>query len=310
MRRIWLLLGLAGCGGTLDLEQREFALGTMVCPKGAVTQGVDVSHYDGVIDWAKAHAAGIDFAIMKATQANNFVDPQYAANWTGAGQSGVIRGAYHFFDATVDAVTQADYFIMNAGKPQAGDLPMALDLEQLYGVAPAQVAKDALTFLQHVEQVTGRKPILYTSPNFFISMLGSPAGFDSYVLWDVTWDKPCPNIPSPPWSDWTIWQKTASGMINGIPGSSGLVDLDEFNGSLSDLMNWLNPPAPDGGGSADLATTLLDLAGPSGALDMTTQPPHEKNAGCSCQLASSGPAPWWPLVALMLLALRSRRSRR
>src|SRR5262249_31166096 len=144
----------------------ELEEGLSVCAKGTVSSGVDVSHYDGTIDWASAKAGGIDFAIIKATENVNFTDPQFAANWKNSAANGVIRGAYHFFRASVDAVQQADYLLQVMGPSVPGDLPPTIDLETLDGVAAATVAQGALTFLQRLEQQTGRKPIVYTSASF------------------------------------------------------------------------------------------------------------------------------------------------
>ena len=133
-----LVLSAAGCVGGIDVG--ESSSGLSVCAKGAVVKGVDVSHYDGTIDWKAAHGGGIDFAIIKATENINFIDPDFATNWKNAGDNGVIRGAYHFFRPEVDATAQADYFIQNAGVPAAGDLPPTIDLEVTDNVAAATVA--------------------------------------------------------------------------------------------------------------------------------------------------------------------------
>src|SRR5262245_49797633 len=115
-------LFFAACGGPVA-DVGEVEEGVRVCAKGMVTRGVDVSHYDGTIDWAKVKAAGIDFAFMKATENLNFVDPTFATNWTNAGTAGVIRGAYHFFRASVDGAKQAEFFVQTTGLPEPGDLP-------------------------------------------------------------------------------------------------------------------------------------------------------------------------------------------
>src|SRR5258708_3344786 len=104
MRRSEIIFGaallLVGCVGQLDVD--EATSGLSVCAKGAVTKGVDVSHYDGTIDWVAAHGAGIDYAFMKATESTGFVDPTFAANFKNAKAAGVIPGAYHFFRGNVD----------------------------------------------------------------------------------------------------------------------------------------------------------------------------------------------------------------
>jgi lysozyme len=242
-----LVLSLTACVGAVDVG--ESASGLSVCPKGPIVKGVDVSHYDGTIDWAAAHNAGVAFAFMKATESTSFVDPQFAANWKAAGSNGVIRGAYHFFRPAVDATAQADYFVQNAGIPGDGDLPLTIDLEVTDSVAASTVASGALTFLARVQQKTGRTPIVYTSASF-LSSIGSPAGFNAYTLWVANWQVSCPKIPNPPWSDWTFWQDSSTGTIAGIP--AGMVDTDQFNGTLGDLQGFVHAAGggTDGGGGS------------------------------------------------------------
>ena len=263
MQRACLLAAvaaLAGCIGAAPVDETESGLS--VCAKGPIVKGVDVSHYDGTIDWAAVHGAGIAFAFMKATESTGFSDPQFAANWKGAGANGVIRGAYHFFRASADATAQADYFVQQAGVPAAGDLPLTIDLETLDGVAAATVASDALTFLARVETKSGRKPIVYTSASF-LSSIGSPAGFGAYTLWVANWQVSCPKLPSPPWSDWTFWQDSATATVNGIPASA--VDSDQFNGTLAELQAFAG-----GGGAVMVAAVAAAAAIPESAATAAT----------------------------------------
>src|SRR4051812_7873589 len=158
---VLVVLTLAGCVSapptdSVEEEQR-------VCAAGSVVKGVDVSHYDGAIDWVKVKAASIDFAFMKATESTNFVDPEFATNWKNSRASGVMRGAYHFFRPAIDPIQQADYFLSVMGPSSPGDLPPSLDLEVLDNLTGAQVTAAALQFLQHVQQKTNRVPIVYTS---------------------------------------------------------------------------------------------------------------------------------------------------
>jgi len=312
-----LVLSAAGCVGGIDVG--ESSSGLSVCAKGAVVKGVDVSHYDGTIDWKAAHGGGIDFAIIKATENINFIDPDFATNWKNAGDNGVIRGAYHFFRPEVDATAQADYFIQNAGVPAAGDLPPTIDLEVTDNVAAATVASGALTFLARVQEKTGRTPIVYTSASF-LSSIGSPAGFAAYTLWVANWQVSCPSIPSPPWSDWTFWQNASTGTV---PGISSMVDTDQFNGSLADLQNYVNAQGgPDGGsgGGSDGGGVAPDggsggsggAGGGGGDLGKSDTPPvsglPHTSGGCSVA-ATGGAAPSW-LIAALALALVAARGRR
>src|SRR5712671_1863557 len=87
------------------------AEGIKVCPAGATVRGVDVSYYQGHVDWAKVKAHGIDFAIARVGDGPTYVDPQFGANWTGMKAAGVVRGTYHFFRPGHDGVAQADLLI-------------------------------------------------------------------------------------------------------------------------------------------------------------------------------------------------------
>jgi len=315
------------CVGTVDVG--ESSSGLAVCAKGPVVKGVDVSHYDGTIDWAAVHKGGIAFAIMKATENTGFVDPTFATNWKAAGDNGVIRGAYHFFRPAADATAQADFFVKTAGVPGAGDLPPTIDLEVTDNLDAATVASDALTFLARVQEKTGRTPIVYTSDRVLSGLLGSPAGFGAYTLWVANWQVTCPKIPSPPWSDWTLWQDSATGMV---PGIASAVDTDQFNGTLGDLQNWVNGTsgAPDGGvadgGSSDGGNGDGDGdAGSDGAgdggdgtggnggddggkADSPGAGPH-MSGGCSLAVAAHAPASasWLVLFVFALGALYRKR---
>lgn len=275
---VGLLLVFAGGCGNAGFE--AFEEGLSVCAKGTVTPGVDVSHYDGTIDWAKAKAGGIAFAFMKATESTGFVDPMFAANWQGAGAQGIIRGPYHFFRANVDGVQQADFFLQTAGSPAAGDFPLALDLETTDSQPAATVAQRALDFLKRIEDKTGRTPVVYTSASF-LSSIGSPAGFQPYTLWVANWQVSCPKVPSPPWNDWVIWQHSSTGTV---PGIGGMVDLDEFNGTPDGLKMLVGEPAanPDAGAPPTDAATGSDDAD-TGGVGGGGEPPPEMpmHGGCS-----------------------------
>jgi len=196
----------------------------------------------------KVKAASIDFAFMKATESTNFVDPEFATNWKNSRASGVMRGAYHFFRPAIDPIQQADYFLSVMGPSSPGDLPPSLDLEVLDNLTGAQVTAAALQFLQHVQQKTNRVPIVYTSARV-MTLLGNPAGFTPYKLWVANWTTLCPSLP-PEWMNWTFWQYSDTGAVDGI--TSAQLDLDEFNGTLSDLQGSADGGSGDGGSSGGL----------------------------------------------------------
>jgi lysozyme len=209
----------------------------MAFPVGAVP-GIDVSHYQEVIDWPTVAAGGEVFAFAKASEGGSVADTYFADNWSALKGAGILRGAYHFFHPATDATAQADYFLgrlanANGGTTQLapGDLPAALDLEVSDGVSPGDIVSGVTAWLLAVEQGTGRKPILYTYVDFWQNTLGNPQDLSGYPLWIAHLNVTSPTVPGG-WANWIFWQ-FAKQTINGI--STGLVDVDAFNGTGNDL---------------------------------------------------------------------------
>lgn len=260
-------LGAGGCVASAPPE----AVGTSesastVCGDTSV-KGMDVSHYDGTIDWSVAHGSGIDFAFVKATEGTTFVDPTFATNWAGMKKAGVVRGAYHFFHSNVNPVAQADFVTKTVGALEPGDLPIVIDLEVTDGNPESTVISTATAFLAAVTKATGVTAMIYTSPAFlsdFSSFTGNP-------LWVANWGVMCPDVPAP-WSTWTFWQNSATGTVSGVSGASA-VDLDYFNGTLAALgALGVGGGTPDAGSASDGAAAADSGAGsPDGA----TPPPSE-----------------------------------
>ncbi|MGH1579310.1 glycoside hydrolase family 25 protein [Planktotalea sp.] len=182
-------------------------------------KGVDLSHYQSTVDWAKAKADGLAFAYSKASEGNSYVDKSFARHRAGAAKQGVPFGAYHFYRPNDDPKTQAEHFLKTVGDTQ-GDLLPALDLE----IAPnssesASYKASVLVWLNHVEAATGCKPVVYASPAFWRAHLG--ADLAGYPFWLAEYS----SVPKPPKTApaWTFWQHSEKGRIAGI---KGLVDLD------------------------------------------------------------------------------------
>jgi lysozyme len=214
--------------------------------------GIDVSRWQGVIDWKAVRAAGIRFAYIKATDSTNGLDPKFAANWDGAKAAGIVRGAYHYFHSTEDAKRQASFFAQTVHL-EPTDLPPALDLESDFGnLSTAQIVKAVFTWLTEVEQRMGRKPLVYTRATISDTRLVSTSGavpewIKNYQLWVANYGVKSPLMPKG-WDNWLFWQYDNKGTVNGIDGS---VDLDWFNGSLSKLgqlvgldLKEATPPLP------------------------------------------------------------------
>jgi lysozyme len=209
----------------------------MAFPSGAVP-GLDVSHYQEVVDWPTVAAGGEAFAFAKASEGKSVADVYFADNWYALRAAGILRGAYHFFHPATDAAAQADFFLnrlanANGGSTQLapGDLPAALDLEVSDGVAAGNIIAGATAWLVAIEQATGRKPIVYTYIDFWKATLGNPQDLSGYPLWISELNVTSPTIPGG-WTNWIFWQ-FAKQTISGI--STGLVDVDAFNGTVNDL---------------------------------------------------------------------------
>ena len=209
----------------------------MAFPSGAVP-GLDVSHYQEVVDWPTVAVGGEAFAFAKASEGGSVGDLYFADNWSALRGAGILRGAYHFFHPATDAAAQADFFLRrlanaNGGSTQLapGDLPAALDLEVGDGVAAGNIIAGAATWLVAIEQATGRQPIVYTYVDFWKTTLGNPQDLSGYPLWISELNVTSPTIPGG-WANWVFWQ-FAKQTISGI--STGLVDVDAFNGTTNDL---------------------------------------------------------------------------
>ena len=212
------------------------ALSAMAASALAYADGIDISHWQGTVTWSKVKSDGVTFAFMKATEGTYYTDPTLRTNWTGAERQGIYRGAYHFARPSVgSAAAQARYFVSKVGSfDDPGDLPPVLDLEATGGLGPAALRTWVKTWLETTEQLTGRTPILYFSPYFWIDHLGNSTAFARYPLWIAHYTTGSPKVPGG-WSTWTFWQRTSSGSVSGIGGH---VDMNRFNGTSA-------PAGPD-----------------------------------------------------------------
>jgi lysozyme len=200
------------------------------CIRGAprmTMSGIDVSHNQGVIDWAQVASGGVTFAFAKATEGLQFVDPQFASNWTGMAGAAIVRGAYHFFRPDDDPGVQAKSFLQVV-QLQANDLPPVLDVE-VPSTTNASLVTPVQAWLDAVEAGCGRVPIIYTNASFWTAHLS--AQFGRYPLWIAEYGVTVPRLPAG-WTQWTFWQHSQQGTSPGVPAA---VDLDVFNGTQDDL---------------------------------------------------------------------------
>lgn len=194
-------------------------------------RGVDVSEYQGDIDWDTLAGQGIDFAFIKATEGSACTDPMFATNWQDAQNTKLILGEYHFFSFDSPGDTQAENFL-KALPRGAIMLPSVVDVE-LYGAYKRNppnaeaVQRELDTLLDTLEAETGQKSILYTTGRTRRLLLAE--GYEEYPLWlrDVYF------IPAG--DDWTFWQYSDKGQLEGYAGQERYIDLNVYAGSRDEL---------------------------------------------------------------------------
>ncbi len=225
------LLGLVGCGRPGDDVVTD-ELAQMVCPRGGTLEGIDVSTYQGMIDWPMVAASGRKYAIARIGDGLGR-DATFPRNWQGIKDAGMIRGAYQYFRPNSDPVAQADIVIAAVGRLGQGDLPVTCDVEASTAPDAATYVANLHTWIDRVQAATGKAPIIYTGFYYWRDRVGGSRDFAAHPLWHAQYTSAaCPNIADA-WTDWAFWQYSSTGTV---PGISGNVDLDRFNGTMEDLV--------------------------------------------------------------------------
>jgi lysozyme len=178
-------------------------------------QGIDVSHHQGAIDWPRLPAQGVDFAYIKATEGGDHRDRLFAANWSGAGQAGIARGAYHFFTLCRPGVEQAANFIATVPNDPAA-LPPAVDLEFMGNcgrpLPPTRLRAELAQFLTVIEAHYRKPAILYLTEEFDRTYAISAAAQRPLWLRSIVAK---PKFTARPWR---IWQASNFRRLDGIVG--------------------------------------------------------------------------------------------
>ena len=207
-------------------------------PKHYAVHGIDVARFQQPLNWATARASGVNFAFIKATEGGDFIDPMFSDHWSGAGQAGVARGAYHFYYFCSSPQKPARWFIANVPRT-AGMLPPVLDMEwnpfspTCTVRPPAEVVRQhAASFLSILKAHYGQQPIVYTTPQFYAhNDMGRLRGVEFWLR--STAAHPTDKYPN---ERWTFWQYTSTGQV---PGAAGDIDINVYEGSASSWDTWL-----------------------------------------------------------------------
>lgn len=197
-------------------------------------QGVDVSHYQGNIDFDKIEQQGITFAYIKATEGSSHVDECFYKNWQAAEKTDMLIGAYHFFSFDSGGDTQAKLYIDTVGD-LSGKLVPVVDVEYYGGneknPPDQEVVKEQLAImLSALEDYYGKKPVIYTTYTAYYEYIKNE--FDEYPLW-------IRNVYFSPFielgRDYTFWQYTDKAILEGYEGDEKYIDRNVFKGTKEEL---------------------------------------------------------------------------
>ena len=212
--------------------------------------GMDVSNYQGNVDWAATKSLGAAFVYIKATESTTYQNSYFTQQYNGSYAVGMIRGAYHFaLPDRSSGATQARYFVAHGGgwSPDGHTLPPMLDVEYnpygastCYGLTPAQMVSWIRDFSNTVHALTTRYPVIYSTADWWNTCTGSNATFGSTNPLFIARYASTPGIMPAGWSYQSIWQYNDHGTFPG--------DADVFNGSQAQLLAFAgtaaNTPAP------------------------------------------------------------------
>lgn len=204
-------------------------------------EGMDVSVYQGSIDFAAVKEDGIEVAYIRSSYGQTGVDENFEDNYRGAAEAGLSFGLYHYLEATTadDARLEARHFA-EVIRAADYDCRPALDFEIDQELSSEDITAIISAFMEEVQSILGVQPMLYTDISFARRM---DASLSDYPLWIAQWEVDAPELSSTPWQDWAGWQYTSEGRISGIEGN---VDRDRFTDAVR-LSG--EDPAPEPGGS-------------------------------------------------------------
>jgi len=224
--------------------------------------GIDVSHYQGKIDWTKVSGQGVSFAYIKATQGSNSYDDFFERNWVAVGKlpdgvSPLRRGAYHFMTAKDSAGAQAQNYLKAVGKLNPKDLPPCVDIEwdflrknnkvvldehgnkidQWASLSSSEIVSKVHSWLDEVESKTGKRPIIYTNASWWNTRIGEGSGLEDYKVWIADYSSKSLGRESPVTPKkftWLFWQMTDRGTIKAADMNKGVdtTVLNEINDGL------------------------------------------------------------------------------
>ncbi|MDF9815594.1 lysozyme [Streptomyces sp. SPB162] len=228
-------------GSTIRAHEGGSTTGHVATPLVTQTPGMDVSGYQGNVNWSAAWSNGGRFAYVKATEGTSYTSPYFAQQYNGSYNIGMIRGSYHFaLPDNSGGAAQADYFVNHGGgwSRDGKTLPGALDIEYnpygatCYGLSAGSMVNWIAAFSNEYRARTGRYPTIYSSTNWWTQCTGNSSAFSANnPLWIPRYSTSVGALPAG-WGFHTIWQYADSGVFPG--------DQDRFNGAYDRLQAFAN----------------------------------------------------------------------
>ena len=198
--------------------------------------GVDVSNYQGDIDWKTLSAQNIEFAFIKATEGSSFVDARFSENWAAAAETDIRIGAYHFFSFESSGEKQAKLFCETVIKVD-NMLPPVIDVEY-YGkfkkkadVDLPEIKKELRTLIDILTVEYGMKPIVYCDAKTYNDIVKND--FSDCDLW---YRSVYSSVPSG--IEWTFWQYSNRHVLKGYNGRERYIDMNVFAGTEEDFRSY------------------------------------------------------------------------
>lgn len=213
---------------------------------GEQRQGIDVSQWQGDIDFEQVAASGIRVVYIRSSLGGGFVDPYFEQNYQRAKAAGLQIGFYHY--VTARTASQAQYqarFFVQTIQGKDFDCRLAMDFEDLTNLSGAQANEIGLAFIQELEEASGKEAVIYSDAYNAGAVFGGT--LTRYPLWVAEYGVSQPSSAAN-WSSWAGWQYTDQGQV---PGISGYVDRDIFTDAMflesPGQVNPISRPAPSSG---------------------------------------------------------------
>lgn len=194
-------------------------------------EGLDVSNWQGNIDYAQVKSAGIEVVYIKASEGTTFKDPYFERNYANAKANGLKVGFYHFVTATnVQSAREQAQFFASVISGKTPDCKLAMDFEQFRGgITVSEINEISKVFLETVQQLTGKEVVIYSNLNDAQRVFSRELA-NQYPLWVAYWGSESGLLNSTSnWQNWEGWQYTSRGIVAGV---NGYVDRNRFTDNI------------------------------------------------------------------------------